>query len=215
VGIDRTDDVAADLSSEGDDWVCSPVVGFWARPASSLGTENEGRLPDQHTCGVIWREGESMTRRIYRGTSIEVSFDIDLCIHAAECIRGLSAVFDRDRQPWVLPNNATAEAVSVVVERCPTGALQYHRLDGESDEKTRRVTIVTPVENGPLVVRGDVVVRHQDGRLERLPRAALCRCGHSNNKPFCDNQHLEVGFQAPGAIPAPSGLDQTRPGAPS
>ena len=50
-----------------------------------------------------------MTRRTYRGTDVEVSFDADLCIHATECVRGLPAVFDRDRRPWVLADNAPAE----------------------------------------------------------------------------------------------------------
>ena len=156
-----------------------------------------------------------MTRRAYRGPAIEVSFDVDLCIHATECTRGLSAVFDRDRRPWILPERAHAEEVSATVERCPTGALQYHRLDGQPDEQTRQVTIVTPVENGPLAVRGDLVVRHEDGRLERLPRAALCRCGHSRNKPFCDSSHVEAGFQASGAISTPAGDEATQPGVPT
>jgi uncharacterized Fe-S cluster protein YjdI/CDGSH-type Zn-finger protein len=143
-----------------------------------------------------------MTRRTYRGTDIEVSFDGDLCIHARECVRGLPAVFDRDRRPWVLADNGPAEDVSRVVERCPTGALQYRRFDGHPGEQTTATTTVTPVENGPLAVRGDLVVRHEDGTLERLPRAALCRCGQSKNKPFCDNSHIEAGFQAPGGSPA-------------
>jgi CDGSH-type Zn-finger protein len=50
-----------------------------------------------------------------------------------------------------------------------------------------------------LALRGDLVVRRADGTHERLPRAALCRCGQSKNKPFCDNSHLEAGFQAAGA----------------
>jgi len=148
-----------------------------------------------------------VTVRIYRGSSIEVSFDVDLCIHATECVRGLPAVFDRHRRPWIIPDNAAAQDVSVVVERCPTGALTYHRSDGQPDEQTRRVTVVTPVENGPLVVRGDLVVRHDDGHLERLPRSALCRCGHSKNKPFCDSSHVEAGFKAAGAMTTPSTPD--------
>jgi uncharacterized Fe-S cluster protein YjdI/CDGSH-type Zn-finger protein len=149
-------------------------------------------------------------RRVYRGTAIEVAFDKDLCIHATECVRGLSMVFDRDNRPWVLPDNATAQEISLVVERCPSGALTYHRLDGEPDERTRRVTVVTPVEDGPLALRGDLVVRHEDGHLERLSRVALCRCGESKNKPFCDNRHLEAGFRAAGALAPPSPRDPTR-----
>jgi uncharacterized Fe-S cluster protein YjdI/CDGSH-type Zn-finger protein len=142
-----------------------------------------------------------MSRRTYRGVDIEVSFDGDLCIHATECVQGLPAVFDRHRRPWVLADNGSADEVSRVIERCPTGALLYRRLDGHMDEQVPAGTTVTPVENGPLAVRGDLVVRHEDGSRERLPRAALCRCGQSKNKPFCDNSHLAAGFQAPGVRP--------------
>jgi uncharacterized Fe-S cluster protein YjdI len=85
-----------------------------------------------------------MTRRTYRGTDVEVSFDGDLCIHATECVRGLPAVFDRKRRPWVLADNATVEEVSAVIERCPSGALQYRRLDGAPNEPAGPVTTVTP-----------------------------------------------------------------------
>jgi uncharacterized Fe-S cluster protein YjdI len=71
-----------------------------------------------------------MTRRTYRGTDIEVSFDGALCLHATECVRGPPGVFDRERRPWVLADNAAVDEVSRVIARCPTGALQYLRLDG-------------------------------------------------------------------------------------
>ncbi|HLQ05549.1 MAG TPA: CDGSH iron-sulfur domain-containing protein, partial [Verrucomicrobiae bacterium] len=54
--------------------------------------------------------------------------------------------------------------------------------------------------NGPLLVRGRIEVRREDGTLEVLPRATPCRCGQSANKPFCDNTHLRVGFRAPGEV---------------
>jgi uncharacterized Fe-S cluster protein YjdI/CDGSH-type Zn-finger protein len=142
-----------------------------------------------------------MARRSYRGEQVDVSFDADLCIHATECVRALPVVFDRSRRPWILPDNGSAEEVAAVVRRCPSGALQYRRLDGGADESPSAVVTVTPVENGPLVLRGDLLVRHEDGTRESLPRVALCRCGQSKNKPFCDNSHLTVGFQASGASP--------------
>jgi len=76
-----------------------------------------------------------MTRRNYRGTDIQVSFDADLCIHARECVRGLPAVFNRGRRPWILADNAPTEEVTRVVEDCPTGALQYRLLDGSPGEQ--------------------------------------------------------------------------------
>jgi CDGSH-type Zn-finger protein len=65
-----------------------------------------------------------------------------------------------------------------------------------------------------LALRGDLVVRHGDGTHERLPRAALCQCGQSKNKPFCDNSHLEAGFQAAAATPAQVLSDVAHPAKP-
>jgi len=136
-------------------------------------------------------------RKTYRGSSIEVSFDLDRCIHVAECLLGLPEVFDLDRRPWIRPDAAAADDVARVVARCPSGALQYRRLDGRAEER-HDGTVVSPIRNGPLRITGELSVVDADGASEPLPRAALCRCGHSARKPFCDNSHLRAGFRAPG-----------------
>jgi uncharacterized Fe-S cluster protein YjdI/CDGSH-type Zn-finger protein len=148
-------------------------------------------------------------RKVYRGTDLEVSFDLDLCIHVGECLRGRPDVFKLNRRPWVVPDASSADQVAEVVLRCPSGALQFRRLDGAPQE-THPGTTVTPIRNGPLLVVGQIEVRKEDETVEVLPRATLCRCGHSNHKPFCDNQHLAVGFRAPG-IPFKIHLLEVRP----
>ena len=58
------------------------------------------------------------------------------------------------------------------------------------------VTIET-IKNGPYIVKGDVELIDADGK--RFPvekRMALCRCGASTEKPFCDGTHSKIGFQA-------------------
>jgi CDGSH-type Zn-finger protein len=57
---------------------------------------------------------------------------------------------------------------------------------------------VTPYENGPLIVRGPVELLTQDGqRIEPGRKTiALCRCGRSGTKPFCDGSHKAVSFRA-------------------
>ena len=52
--------------------------------------------------------------------------------------------------------------------------------------------------NGPYRIQGSVIVEDADGNRFELPGEiiALCRCGASNNKPFCDGSHRELGFQA-------------------
>ena len=65
-----------------------------------------------------------MPRKTYSGAEVDVSYDADVCIHAAECMKGLPAVFDANARPWIQPDNATADAVIAQVARCPSGALQ-------------------------------------------------------------------------------------------
>lgn len=136
-------------------------------------------------------------RRIYQGNGIEVSFDLDRCVHVGACLHGLPEVFDLDRRPWISPDRADPEDVAAVVRSCPSGALQYRRLDGVPEERYEGTT-VTPIRNGPLQVVGEIRVRRDGGDVEVLPRATLCRCGASARKPFCDNSHLRIGFEAPG-----------------
>jgi CDGSH-type Zn-finger protein len=59
---------------------------------------------------------------------------------------------------------------------------------------------VTTCEDGPLLVRGPFELLTQDGRTIDPGRAtvALCRCGRSAAKPFCDGSHKAIGFRAPG-----------------
>ncbi|HEY9101753.1 ferritin-like domain-containing protein [Chitinimonas sp.] len=58
---------------------------------------------------------------------------------------------------------------------------------------------VDPLRNGPLSVSGNLEVLSGTGRtVERLSQVRLCRCGQSRNKPYCDNSHIEAGFEADG-----------------
>lgn len=59
--------------------------------------------------------------------------------------------------------------------------------------------VIVPYRDGPYLVRGPVVVRDQDGNEISLSRRtiALCRCGRSQMRPFCDGTHQQIGFQAP------------------
>jgi CDGSH-type Zn-finger protein len=72
---------------------------------------------------------------------------------------------------------------------------------------------ISPYPDGPLLVRGDFVVQTPDGRTIRGGRGtvALCRCGRSSTKPFCDGTHKVTGFRAPAETPErplaePSGM---------
>jgi uncharacterized Fe-S cluster protein YjdI len=55
---------------------------------------------------------------------VTVSFDAEVCQHSGNCVRGLPAVFDVAKRPWIQPDNAPAADVIEVVGRCPSGALR-------------------------------------------------------------------------------------------
>ena len=111
-------------------------------------------------------------------------------------MRGLPQVFKPEARPWVAVDEGDADAIAATVETCPTGALHYRRLDGGPQEQAQEDTTVEPRPNGPLFVRGHVRIVDEDGQLIREDtRAALCRCGGSENKPFCDGSHRRIGFR--------------------
>jgi uncharacterized Fe-S cluster protein YjdI/CDGSH-type Zn-finger protein len=146
----------------------------------------------------------SDTPRRYFGEGIEVTYDARRCIHAAECLRGLPAVFDTTRRPWILPDAAPADDVAAVVARCPSGALHAIRKDGGPAETAPLPTVVQVVPNGPLYIHGCVRLERADGSLiGEDTRLALCRCGQSRNKPYCDNSHRAAGFNDDGATEQP------------
>lgn len=136
----------------------------------------------------------------YPGRQADVHWDERLCIHVAECGRAQGELFVNGRQPWCIPDTTSPEAVAEVCERCPSGALTYDDHSGRTEVATRGNSVNVSY-NGPLFVRGDLAI---DGAAADMPgvrfRAALCRCGLSKNKPFCDNSHLEGGFSDYGAI---------------
>lgn len=137
----------------------------------------------------------------YDGPQIRVTYDVARCIHAAECVRGLPAVFDPRRRPWVSPGAAPADDVADVILRCPTGALGWERLDGRYAEEPESANTLTVSENGPIYARGRIELRDAGGgHLADETRVALCRCGASRNKPYCDGAHEEVEFRAPSEL---------------
>jgi CDGSH-type Zn-finger protein/uncharacterized Fe-S cluster protein YjdI len=126
---------------------------------------------------------------------ITIEFEARRCIHSRFCVLWQPQVYKANVQgPWIDPAADTVEAVVAVAHNCPSGAIRYQRHDGGPDEKSPPVNLIYIRENGPLAVRAQIVV-------DRKPigyRATLCRCGASNNKPFCDGSHNATGFTATG-----------------
>lgn len=128
----------------------------------------------------------------YTNGEVTIVWKPALCSHSRKCWTGLPEVFKPGDRPWIHPDGADSARIVAQVRQCPSGALSI--AEAEPQQATPATTVdVTP--NGPLIVRGTVTVRHADGRQERKEQqCALCRCGASANKPFCDGSHRRVGF---------------------
>lgn len=141
-----------------------------------------------------------MARKSYPAEGISVSFDGVRCIHARECVVGLPDVFDPGKRPWIQPDRSDPDTVMEVILRCPSGALRFEREDGVR-ETPQDENVVSLIPDGPLHARGDIEIRDVECETPyRETRAALCRCGASGNKPFCDNTHEEIGFSHDGSL---------------
>ncbi|PIQ63748.1 MAG: hypothetical protein COV99_01585 [Bacteroidetes bacterium CG12_big_fil_rev_8_21_14_0_65_60_17] len=137
----------------------------------------------------------------FEGEERTVSWDAGLCIHAAECVRDRSDLFVYGRKPWGQPDLVDAGTVDAVVARCPSGALVARDTDGRVQGDTPPGNTVTVCPDGPLYFEGQLEVDGADRDMEGVRfRAALCRCGASKNKPFCDNSHKQSGFDDSGAV---------------
>ncbi|HMQ75944.1 MAG TPA: (4Fe-4S)-binding protein [Flavobacteriales bacterium] len=133
----------------------------------------------------------------YTNGEVTIVWKASLCTHSRRCWTGLPEVFKPGERPWIRPDGAETARIIAQVGQCPSGALS---LRGEAPTATPAAAAASGVAievspNGPLLVHGQVVVKHPDGRTEeRAERCALCRCGHSGNKPWCDGSHRAQGF---------------------
>ena len=138
--------------------------------------------------------------RSYESDAITVDYDLARCIHAAECVHGLPTVFDPERRPWIDPGQeADTGIITEVIDRCPTGALSYRHGDASGPEPAGTNSVHVEAD-GPLYVRGDLRIDVGDEEPLVETRVALCRCGLSRNKPFCDNAHVAGKFSDPGLV---------------
>jgi uncharacterized Fe-S cluster protein YjdI len=120
--------------------------------------------------------------REYATDEIVVEWHPRLCFHSKNCVKALPAVFDSSRRPWIDLEQASADEIEAAVDRCPSAALRLRRVGVNARTRSRELE-VTPMPNGPLLVRGPIRIVLADGSKEELPRAAFCRCGQSKNKP--------------------------------
>ena len=93
--------------------------------------------------------------------------------------------------------SASTDAIIQTVNNCPSGALTYKRnIDmSEKAEAAQAKTKVQIISGGPLMVEGPCAIVDKDGNETiKEGKVFLCRCGGSNNNPYCDGKHKTVEF---------------------
>lgn len=130
-------------------------------------------------------------KKEYQAGDVTVVWKPELCIHSANCVKGLPEVFKPDDKPWIQVENASSERLMATIDACPSGALSY--LKSNSMESKTPVKIIS---GGPMIVENTVSITLPDGTIEiRENKCSFCRCGASANKPFCDGAHRKIDFE--------------------
>ncbi|MCP4883615.1 MAG: hypothetical protein GY908_07470 [Flavobacteriales bacterium] len=138
-------------------------------------------------------EAKSKVKK-YRKEDLTIVWEPKKCIHAAVCVKELPGVYDPNGKPWIKPENATVEQLKSQIDKCPSGALSYE-LNKKTEQTESMNTKVELMKNGPLLVKGTIEVKSHDGTVETKEKmAAFCRCGATQNKPYCDGSHKGAGF---------------------
>ena len=138
-------------------------------------------------------------RRDYVGKRIIVHDNRKICSHAAECVKNLPSVFQLGSRPWINSDGSNVNDIIDTIRKCPSGALSYS-IDGveHRDTDEHRDPTITVLRNGPYHITGGIELIGdgiQFGEGASKEHYTLCRCGASENKPFCDGQHSKIDFK--------------------
>ena len=146
-------------------------------------------------------------RDTYPGQQVTIFDNRGICQHSGLCTDRLATVFRTDAEPFVAPSGGRMDEIVRAVRDCPSGALSL-AFDGDEardlvDWHGQREAAIEVTQDGPYRVTGGIGLTDATGA--DVPRAAgssrehyaLCRCGHSQNKPFCSGMHWYVEFRDP------------------
>jgi CDGSH-type Zn-finger protein len=147
-------------------------------------------------------------QRVLEGFGISARRVGSLCMHSAFCVGRLRRI------PAMLEDSADTDVrteIISMIEHCPSGSYTYAITeDGDEIEPDLAAAIAVTEEErgiaGCLWVTGGIPVARADGEpFETRNRVTLCRCGASENKPYCDGTHRKIGFREEHPEPAEVG----------
>jgi CDGSH-type Zn-finger protein/truncated hemoglobin YjbI len=150
-------------------------------------------------------------RDTYVGQQVTVLDNRGICQHSGYCTDRLATAFHQGDEPFVTPSGGRMDEIIRAVRDCPSGALSY-AIDGREareqvDYDDKRPPAIEISRDGPYRITGAIALTDGEGDDEPHDEGSsrehygLCRCGHSQNKPFCSGMHWYVDFKDPVAEP--------------
>jgi CDGSH-type Zn-finger protein/truncated hemoglobin YjbI len=147
----------------------------------------------------------------YVGQQVTIFDNRGICQHSGYCTDRLATVFRLNTDPFVAPSGGRMDEIIRAVRDCPSGALSYALGGREAREQVdycnEREPAIEVSKDGPYRITGAIALIDGEGNDEprnegaSFEHYALCRCGHSQNKPFCSGMHWYVDFKDPVADP--------------
>jgi len=163
--------------------------------ANFSGQNDPNRIPDK--------------RDVFEGQQLEIFDNRGICAHSGFCTDRLASVFHVGQEPFITPSGGRMDEIIAAVRACPSGALSYgiDHVEARHQVDRHRPPSIEVSKDGPYRITGGIRLADEQGNV--VPRAdgasrehfSLCRCGHSQNKPFCSGMHWYVKFTDPIAAP--------------
>jgi CDGSH-type Zn-finger protein/truncated hemoglobin YjbI len=183
----------------------APQMALCRCGQSSIKPYCDGTHAQSGFSGVKDPKKVSDQRDGYKGQQIEIFDNRGICAHSGFCTDRLASVFHVGQEPFVTPSGGRMDEIIQSVRACPSGALSY-AMDGVEARKQvdqNRPTSIEVSKDGPYRITGALSLIDEHG--SDIPRAegssrehfSLCRCGHSQNKPFCSGMHWSIQFRDP------------------
>jgi CDGSH-type Zn-finger protein/truncated hemoglobin YjbI/ferredoxin len=193
------------------DWLGQPLLALPQMALCRCGASKLKPFCDGTHTEIGFRDAKDPRRvpdrrDVYPGQQVTIVDNRGICQHSGQCTDRLANVFRAGQEPFVAPSGGRMDEVIRAVRACPSGALSY-AVDGVAaraavDHHGKREPQIEVTKDGPYRIVGAIRL-YDDGQAERRAHGssrehyALCRCGHSQNKPFCSGMHWNAEFKDP------------------
>jgi CDGSH-type Zn-finger protein/ferredoxin len=158
------------------------------------GTHNKNGFAQSRGAQTAAAAGYAQRATAMGGGGVVVRDDRSLCVHAGFCSNKVTNVWKVARGGGA-DDSVARTAMIAAIEHCPSGALTFRLTEDGPDVEPELAVQIGVSDDGPLLVTGRIPITRSDGTTDEVrDRVALCRCGESANKPYCDGTHAKVGF---------------------